>query len=145
MKILSLPSLCLALFTILVATYSSPFYHWLVVVGIFRTGSNTQVPHGDLIYIEDTMHCEDLHHHLPSNLLFTACEDSITRRFEWFPPLGHLNPAGAKSQGSIHVIDPTVRPFDPFHFLFPISNPVPVFLSSSTACLVEDWTPNHEK
>jgi hypothetical protein len=40
-------------------------------------------------------------------LLFTACEDEIKTRFDWFPGLGHLEPHAA-GQGSIHVVDPEV-------------------------------------
>lgn len=61
------------------------------------------------IYIEDTVHCEDVHHYLPANLLFAACEDSKSTRFDWFPPLGHLTPLpGARARGSIHVVNPQV-------------------------------------
>lgn len=59
------------------------------------------------IYIDDTIHCEDVHHYLPANLLFAACEDSKTTRFDWFPPLGHLTPR-PEARGSIHVVDPKV-------------------------------------
>lgn len=63
-----------------------------------------------MVVIEDTIHCEDLHHHLPSNTIFTACEDSATTRFAWFPALGILDDPikGVNSQGSIHVIEPKV-------------------------------------
>ncbi|KAK0735375.1 hypothetical protein B0T21DRAFT_367612 [Apiosordaria backusii] len=81
----------------------------VTVLGVFRS-----YPEGDVgtkqqvTSIPDTTHCEDLHHHIPSGLLFTACEDDAATRFQWFPPLGNLgNPeVAAKSRGSIHVIDP---------------------------------------
>ncbi|KAK4181534.1 hypothetical protein QBC36DRAFT_84372 [Triangularia setosa] len=87
-----------------------PLIHRAVtVLGVFRS-----YPDGDVgtkqqvTSIPDTTHCEDLHHHIPSGLLFTACEDDAGTRFQWFPPLGNLgNPQlAAKSRGSIHVIDP---------------------------------------
>lgn len=58
--------------------------------------------------IQDTTHCEDLHHYAPRNILFTACEDSDTIRFSWFPPLGVFDDPtlATKARGSIHVIDP---------------------------------------
>ncbi|KAK4226392.1 hypothetical protein QBC38DRAFT_366541 [Podospora fimiseda] len=80
----------------------------IVVLGIFR-----RYPEGALVkeavtVIPDTTHCEDLHHHAPSGLLYTACEDDPTVRFKWFPPLANFDaPQLARhSRGSIHVIDP---------------------------------------
>ncbi|KAK4669591.1 uncharacterized protein QC763_204350 [Podospora pseudopauciseta] len=81
----------------------------VTVLGVFRS-----YPAGDIgttqqvTSIPDTTHCEDLHHHVPSGLLFTACEDDPSTRFQWFPPLGNLdNPKlAAENRGSIHVIDP---------------------------------------
>ena len=43
--------------------------------------------HGEDFYIiPDTMHCEDLHHHAPSGLLFGAAESNAEDRWKWFPP-----------------------------------------------------------
>lgn len=76
------------------------------VLGFFRTPSSTIVSDADFITIEDTIVCEDVHLH--SGLLYTACEDSYTPRFSWFPGLGVLHDplTASKSRGSIHVIDP---------------------------------------
>ncbi|KAM5344488.1 hypothetical protein ACJ41O_013024 [Fusarium nematophilum] len=99
-------------FSILIAiasVYLTPsIRRFTTVVGIFRTPSSTKVADGDFVVIEDTTHCEDLHHHLASGLLFAACDDSDSPRFSWYPPLGLLGDplAGQKSRGSIHVIDP---------------------------------------
>ncbi|CAG8905208.1 unnamed protein product [Penicillium egyptiacum] len=89
----------------LVAFLAGPISHFVHITGFFLTPNSTVLGEGQHpIYIEDTIHCEDVHHYRPANLLFTACEDDKTRRFSWFPPLGSLVPL--KAQGSIHVVDP---------------------------------------
>lgn len=92
--------------------YGPSLYRGVTVLGVLRKPDNTLVANSaDIVTIEDTTHCEDLHYHAPSNSLFTACEDSVDTRFVWFPPLGTFDdPAvGQGSRGSIHVIDPQVR------------------------------------
>jgi hypothetical protein len=78
------------------------------VLGILRRPAplNT-LQKGDLIKIDDTVHCEDAHYYEPANVLFTACEDSAAGRFVWFPPLATFD-TPQFTQGSIHVIDPKV-------------------------------------
>ncbi|KAK3995568.1 hypothetical protein QBC44DRAFT_19390 [Cladorrhinum sp. PSN332] len=80
----------------------------VTVLGVFR-----RYPEGALVKeavtaIPDTTHCEDLHHHIPSGLLYTACEDDPTVRFKWFPPLANFDAPqlARRSRGSIHVINP---------------------------------------
>ena len=95
------------LFVALVAFLAPVGIHIIKTLGLFYTPiptilNNDQGP----IWIEDTTHCEDVHYYRPANRLFTACEDSNTTRFNWFPGLGHLDPQS--SRGSIHVIDPKV-------------------------------------
>ncbi|KAF6824805.1 serum paraoxonase arylesterase family protein [Colletotrichum plurivorum] len=89
-------------------TYGPSIKRTSTVIGWSRTINNTQVAAGDITFIGDTVHCEDIHHHVPSGLLFTACEDDPEARKHWFPPLGTMNdPVRAKEfQGSIHIIDP---------------------------------------
>ncbi|KAK2033029.1 serum paraoxonase/arylesterase [Colletotrichum zoysiae] len=90
-------------------TYLDTAKRVITLKGIGRGVVNTPVLHGgDFVLIEDTVHCEDIHHHVPSGLLFTACEDDKTTRSAWFPGLGHLDDPvkGSKQKGSIHVIDP---------------------------------------
>ncbi|KAK4203067.1 hypothetical protein QBC40DRAFT_167807 [Triangularia verruculosa] len=102
-------SIIAALFAYQLYTLVPLIQRAVTVLGVFRSypegyvGTTQQVTS-----IPDTTHCEDLHHHIPSGLLFTACEDDAATRFQWFPPVGNLeNPAvAAKSTGSIHVIDP---------------------------------------
>lgn len=83
----------------------------LTKIGYFRelTSSPLSDP-ADLVVINDTVQCEDLHYFAPANTLFTACDDVYETRFKWFPPLGFFDdPALAwKSTGSIHTIDPEV-------------------------------------
>lgn len=99
-------SVFLGLITVLVALLAPTVIHWGTIAGPFLTPKPTVLGEGQgLIYIDDTVHCEDVHHYTPANLLFTACEDLITTRFDWFPGLGHLE-AEAAGRGSIHVIDP---------------------------------------
>jgi hypothetical protein len=94
----------------LVAFLAGPISHFVHITGFFLTPNSTVLGEGQgPIYIEDTIHCEDVHHYRPANLLFTACEDDKSTRFSWFPPLASLLPL--KAQGSIHVVDPKVSLF----------------------------------
>ncbi|KAF9877232.1 serum paraoxonase arylesterase family protein [Colletotrichum karsti] len=89
-------------------TYGPVVKRTATVVGVSRTIENTVVLGGDFTVIGDTTHCEDIHHHEASGLLFTACEDDAETRKVWFPPLAQFQDPvkGSKSKGSIHVIDP---------------------------------------
>ncbi|KAJ5816856.1 hypothetical protein N7447_009089 [Penicillium robsamsonii] len=89
----------------LVAFFAGPISHFMQIAGVFLTPNSTVLGEGQgPIYIEDTIHCEDVHHYRPANLLFTACEDNKSTRFSWFPPIGNLLPL--TTQGSIHVVNP---------------------------------------
>ncbi|KAJ5116459.1 hypothetical protein N7456_000807 [Penicillium angulare] len=90
----------------LVAFWVPTLLHQSRIGGVFLTPKQTVLGEGrGPIRIEDTIHCEDVHHYRPANLLFTACEDTIDTRFKWFPGLGHLTPH-PPARGSFHVIDP---------------------------------------
>ncbi|KAK4158766.1 hypothetical protein QBC43DRAFT_328403 [Cladorrhinum sp. PSN259] len=80
----------------------------VTVLGVFRRYPEGVLVKGKVTVIPDTTHCEDLHHHVPSGRLYTACEDDPSVRFKWFPPLANFDaPKLARhSRGSIHVIDP---------------------------------------
>jgi hypothetical protein len=81
------------------------------VMGVFRQPTNTAIADtSNFVVIADTPHCEDLHYHEPSNLLFTACERDEETRFSWFPPLTIFDDPSVtlKSRGAIHIIDPKV-------------------------------------
>lgn len=86
-------------------------YRPLVVMGLFRGDIPPAiVAKDDLVVIPNTRHCEDLHQHAESGLIYTACEGENSPRYSWFPPLVNFDDPtlGAQSQGSIHVIDPKV-------------------------------------
>ncbi|CAG8161311.1 unnamed protein product [Penicillium olsonii] len=98
-------TLKLGLFAALVSYLAGPIGHLVQITGVFLTPVPTVLGEGQgPIYIADTVHCEDVHHYRPANLLFTACEDHKSTRFSWFPPLGHMSPPGTR--GSLHVVDP---------------------------------------
>lgn len=83
--------------------------HQATVFGFYRSGdANTAVAENDLIYIRDTISCEDLHYHSSSNTLFTACQDNLQSRIDWFPGLGHYDHPESADTGSFHTIDATV-------------------------------------
>jgi len=110
MKLLT-TSLAGALIAYVAYTWGALIHRTLTVLGVLRWDvASTHTNQADsIVTIPDTTHCEDIHHHAPSNLLFTACEDDPSTRFVWFPPLGTLDDPelAARSRGSIHVIDPT--------------------------------------
>ncbi|KAJ5726444.1 uncharacterized protein N7483_007801 [Penicillium malachiteum] len=90
----------------LVIYWGPIIWHVVKIGGVLDTPKQTLFGEGEgPIYIEDTIHCEDVHHYLPANLLFTACEDTVETRMDWFPGLGHLEPHPS-ARGSIHVVDP---------------------------------------
>lgn len=98
-----------------------------LVLSVLRPVEST--PAADLVTLENTVHCEDLHYHEPSELLFTACKDDETVRHAWFPPLAILDDpvAASKARGSIKVIGPRVR-----WFLFPVDLDVSLGSCSSS-------------
>lgn len=96
----------LAVVALLVGAIYGPVYRELTIFGVFRTPSRAVIAEDQSFYkIEDTVHCEDLHHY--ANRLFAACEDSSQTRFGWFPPMVIFTQT-PQSTGSIHVIDPQV-------------------------------------
>ncbi len=87
-------------------------YRTIRITGVLRTDVCTISTDGlQAVQIPDTPHCEDLHHHLASDLLFAACEGSLEARHSWFPPLTIFDDASkaAQAPGTITVIDPKVR------------------------------------
>ncbi|CRG87864.1 alpha-L-arabinofuranosidase [Talaromyces islandicus] len=76
------------------------------VIGVLRTPSSTPIAPEKYVVIPDTTYCEDIHYYSQANILFTACEDDNSTRYEWFPPLGIFDHPEVIRQGSIHVIDP---------------------------------------
>lgn len=91
--------------------YGPTTHATLTKFGAFRSLSSSPLDHpADLIQIEDTVHCEDIHYYAPAHTLFTACEDVSGTRFKWFPPLAYYGDPDAawNAKGSIHTIDPDV-------------------------------------
>ncbi|SPO00353.1 related to serum paraoxonase/arylesterase family protein [Cephalotrichum gorgonifer] len=89
--------------------FGADIFRLLKVVGILqRPDYLSAFESSEVITIADTTHCEDLHFHKPSNLLFTACEDTEETRYAWFPPVAIFDdPVLAETaRGSFHVIDP---------------------------------------
>lgn len=88
----------------------APLHRTATVLGIFRTSDSLRSTEYDtVVVINGTAHCEDIHFYPPSNELYTACEDSPTTRFAWFPPLGQFNASVVgKANGGIFVVDPKV-------------------------------------
>lgn len=52
-------------------------YRRTVVLGLWRW--HIENIHGELVFINDTVACEDLHHDPETGLLFTACQVSATK------------------------------------------------------------------
>lgn len=91
--------------------YGSATQQLVTRMGVLRQLTSTPLSSpDDLVVIQDTTHCEDLHYWAPSNTIFTACEDLNTTRAAWFPGLGTFNDASVawSAKGSIHTIDPEV-------------------------------------
>lgn len=107
MRLLSL-SLIGTLLAYLLYTVAPLVHRTLTTVGALRRYPKGIVAKDQVVAIPDTVHCEDLHYHAPSDTLFTACEDNADTRFKWFPPLANFDDPelASKSQGSVHVIDP---------------------------------------
>lgn len=102
----------LAFLTALVAWLAGPLYRQLTVLGVFReklSKDRVYTEGANLFTIEDTMQCEDLHYYPLSGQLFTACEDSMEPRYEWFPPMTNFKKPSTAT-GSIHVVNPEVSP-----------------------------------
>jgi len=93
-----------------IATLWQPLLHRVQVLGFTRSQASIQNSHPDdqLIKILNTVHCEDLHYHHASNMLYTACEGAATPRNHWFPPLGHMSRHEDDGPGKIVLVDPSV-------------------------------------
>lgn len=90
------------------ALFYRPIDHRLTVLGHHRAKDSFHAIHGSstLRAIPNTIHCEDLHHHRESNLLFTACQADTKARVAWFPPLEHFSDHKIAGLGSLNVINP---------------------------------------
>lgn len=91
--------------------YNSYVQRALVVMGAFRQAGSTELAPGDFVVIDGTTHCEDLHYHESTSLIFTACEGFQGARLKWFPPIDHFfEPSHPELvKGNLQIIDPKVR------------------------------------
>ena len=100
-----------ALLAALVALVFNPLKQRITTLGFLRPKPLPNV-HGladTLRIIPNTQHCEDLHHHVPSNQLFAACQNEPKQRYSWFPPLVNFkDPAILEKPrlSGLNVIDP---------------------------------------
>lgn len=87
MAVIQSVSIVLAVLASLVAVLYKPLTLRVEVLGINRPLDKVQNIHGEEFQIiPDTLYTEDLHHHLPSGLLFGASEEKPGARWQWFPP-----------------------------------------------------------
>lgn len=87
MAIIQNVSIALAVIASLGAVLYKPLSLRIEVLGINRPLNKIVNIHGeDFQIIPDTLYTEDLHHHLPSGLLFGASEENPETRYKWFPP-----------------------------------------------------------
>lgn len=95
--------------TALVALLYTPVSQRLLVFGVTRPQASFRDIHGleTLRKIPNTAVCEDLHHHIPSNEIFTACQDDAYPHTKWFPAMAKMDDHKAVNTGSLTVIDPT--------------------------------------
>ncbi|KAM3448959.1 hypothetical protein MY3296_007350 [Beauveria thailandica] len=108
-KILLAPLVAVVIAVIAGYVNLGSIHRTLRIAGVLRAEECTIANEGlQAIQVADTPYCEDLHHHLASGLLFTACEASWEARHSWFPPLAILEDASkaAQTPGAITVIDP---------------------------------------
>jgi hypothetical protein len=103
-------ALCVALLSIPIAYIYPAVQRFVTVAGVFRTPATIRPSSTeDLVLIDNTIHCEDIHYHTPSGKLYTACENSLETRFSWFPPLALFNASViGQSKGGLFIIDPKV-------------------------------------
>ena len=87
MAIIQSISIGLAVLASLGAILYRPLSLRIEVLGLNRPLDKIHNLHGgDFQVVPDTLHTEDLHHHVPSGLLFGASEEKAETRWHWFPP-----------------------------------------------------------
>ncbi|KAI0836307.1 calcium-dependent phosphotriesterase [Hypoxylon sp. FL0890] len=92
---------------VLSALLYAPVKREATIFGLFRPLNSWQNVHGiENRAIPDTIACEDLHYHEPSELLFSACTGDIEKAAGWFPGAGSLDHPEKPGFGTLVVIDP---------------------------------------
>ena len=75
-----------ALFSV-IALFYKPISVRIEVLGLIRSLNKIHNVHGqELSLLPDTLHCEDLHYHEHSHLLFGVSQEKPEVRWLWFPP-----------------------------------------------------------
>ena len=109
-----------------VALFYKPITVRIEVLGLTRPLDKIHNIHGqDLRKLPDSWHCEDLHYHEHSHLLFGASQENPDVRWLWFPPyvephilvlmlilcasIAKFDDPQALDRGTIIVVDPEVR------------------------------------
>ena len=70
-----------------VALFYKPIVVRIEVLGLTRSLNKIHNVHGqDLRKLPDTLHCEDLHYHEHSHLLFGTSQENPDVRWLWYPP-----------------------------------------------------------
>ncbi|KAI0386462.1 calcium-dependent phosphotriesterase [Hypomontagnella monticulosa] len=92
---------------VLSALLYTPVKRTVVVLGFLRPLETWQNVHGvENRVIEDTIACEDLHHHEPSGMLYSACAGDLEKAATWFPGAGSLDHPENAGYGSLVLINP---------------------------------------
>ena len=87
MALIQYLSLALAALVSFVAILYKSLGLRIEVLGINRVSDTIENIHGEgLRVLPDTLYMEDVHHHIPSGLLFGASEEKAETRWKWFPP-----------------------------------------------------------
>ncbi|KAI0196415.1 serum paraoxonase/arylesterase family protein [Astrocystis sublimbata] len=83
-----------------------PVKHYVAVLG-FRPFESSANIHGlETLFIPDTVACEDLEHHGPSGMIYTACAGELEVVRGWMPGAGALARPVKSAGGTIVTIDP---------------------------------------
>ncbi|KAI1078918.1 calcium-dependent phosphotriesterase [Whalleya microplaca] len=100
--------LTVTVLTALTAVLYSPLKRDIAILGLNRSPTSWKNIHGSESHvIPDTIACEDLHHHTPSGLIYTACTGDIEKVAGWFPGAPSLDHPENPGYGTIQILDPT--------------------------------------
>lgn len=101
----------LSLITAMMAYLSGPTQRLITRMGVLRYPKYN--PNYEVVYIKDTIRCEDLHYLPLTNEIITACEDNEETNTEWHPGMDHLGNPNMTFHATLHVIDTNVRSIRP--------------------------------
>ncbi|KAI0004435.1 calcium-dependent phosphotriesterase [Xylariaceae sp. FL0662B] len=99
--------LAVVVLTALTAVIYSPVKRRVAIMGLTRHPSSWTNIHGiENRAVPDTIACEDLHHHTPSGMLYSACMGDMEKMSGWFPGAPCLDHPESPGRGTIEIIDP---------------------------------------